>query len=92
MNNNFMGKIMNEAEQFFQMLGDINNPEAFIQNMAKDSRVAGNPMAKNAMDLAQKHDENGLWQLANNMCASKGIDFNKSYSAFANRIKLFRHN
>ena len=44
----------------FQMIGAMKNPQAFIQQMMNNSQVMQNPLAKNAMEMYQKGDTNGL--------------------------------
>lgn len=60
----------------FQMLGAIRNPQAFIQQMMNNSQVMRNPMAKNAMDMYQKGDIQGLQAMAENLAKERGTTVN----------------
>ena len=62
---------MNNPFQFFQVM---NNPHQFLQNMMGNSQIMNNPMAKNAMEMYQKGDTDGLKQMAENLCREKGMD------------------
>ena len=55
----------------FQMLKAIKNPQTFIQQMANNSNVMQNPMAKNIIDMAQKGDVAGIEQMGRNIAKEK---------------------
>lgn len=69
-----------------QMLQGMRNPQQFLQQMMGNSIVMKNPMARNAIQMAQKGDSNGIEQMARNLCKEKGIDFDKSFSDFKNQF------
>ena len=56
----------------FQMLGAMKNPQAFIQQMVNNSQVMRNPIAKNAMEMYQKGDTQGLQAMAENLAKERG--------------------
>ena len=69
-----------------QMLQGMRNPQQFLQQMMGNRSVMNNPMARNAMQMAQKGDSKGIEQMARNLCKEKGIDFDKSFSDFKNQF------
>ena len=69
-----------------QMLQGMRNPQQFLQQMMGNNIVMSNPMARNAMQMAQKGDSKGIEQMARNLCKEKGIDFDKSFSDFKNQF------
>ena len=69
-----------------QMLQGMRNPQQFLQQMMGNSSVMKNPIARNAMQMAQKGDSKGIEQMARNLCKEKGIDFDKSFSDFKNQF------
>ena len=72
----------------FQMLGAMKNPQEFMQQMMNNSQVMRNPMAKNAMEMAQNGNVKGIEQMARNLCKEKGLNaddvFNQIKSGFGN--------
>ena len=56
----------------FQMLGAIKNPQAFMQQMMNNSQIMQNPMAKNAIEMYQKGDTQGLQAMAENLAKERG--------------------
>lgn len=72
----------------FQMIGAMKNPQAFIQQMMNNSQVMRNPIAKNAMEMAQNGNLQGIEQMARNLCKEKGLNaddvFNQIKSGFGN--------
>lgn len=56
----------------FQLIQSMKNPQAFINQMMNNNQIMGNPMAKNAMDLLQKGDTQGLQKMAENLAKEKG--------------------
>ena len=76
---------MNNPFQLFQI---TRNPQQFLQQMAGNSQIMNNPMAKNIFNMAQKGDTKGIEQMAKNFCKEKGIDFDKSFSDFKKQFHL----
>ena len=50
------------------------NPQQIIQQMMNNSQIMSNPMAQNAMQMAQKGDSKGIEQMARNLCKEKGLN------------------
>ena len=55
-----------------QMLGAMKNPQAFIQQMMNNSQVMQNPITKNAMQMYQSGDIQGLQAMAENLAKERG--------------------
>ena len=70
----------------FQMMKA--GPQQFIQQMMGNNNVMSNPIARNAMQMAQKGDSKGIEQIARYLCKEKGIDFDKAFSDFKNQFPL----
>ena len=70
---------------FFQV---FRSPQQFLQSMIGNSRIMQNPIAKNAIGMAQNGDLQGVEQMARNLCKEKGIDFDKAFSDFKNQFPL----
>ena len=48
----------------------MRNPQAFLQQAMQ----SGNPIVKNAIEMYQKGDKDGINKLAENLCREKGLD------------------
>lgn len=48
------------------------NPQQFLQNIASNNQIMSNPIAKNALDMYQKGDFEGVKSMAENLCREKG--------------------
>lgn len=58
----------------------MRNPQAFMQQAMNNSQIMQNPISRNALEMYQKGDKQGLNELADNLCKEKGInrqDFEK---------------
>lgn len=64
---------MTNPMQLIQMMRG-GNPQQFIQRMMGNSQIMSNPIAKNAMQMAQKGDTKGIEQMARNLCKEKGLN------------------
>jgi hypothetical protein len=53
-----------------QMIQAIQNP----QNVLKNSPMMQNPIFKNAMEMYQRGDKEGINRLADNLCAERGLN------------------
>lgn len=49
------------------------NPQAFIQQAMNNSQMMQNPLAKNAIEMYQRGDINGINQMAENLCKERGV-------------------
>lgn len=59
------------------------NPQEFMQKAMNNPQIMQNPISKNAIELYQKGDGQGLNELADNLCKEKGIN----RQDFENQIK-----
>ena len=50
----------------------MKNPQAFIQQAMQSSQINQNPIAKNAIEMYQMGDTQGLNELAQNLCKERG--------------------
>lgn len=58
----------------------MRNPQTFLQQAMNNSQIMQNPISRNALEMYQKGDKQGLNELADNLCKEKGInrqDFEK---------------
>lgn len=57
-----------------QVMQMMRNPQQFIQGMMNNNQAMQNPILKNALEMAQKGDKQGVEELARNLCSEKGIN------------------
>ena len=50
----------------------IKNPQAFMQQAMNNSEIMQNPISRNALEMYQRGDKQGLNELAQNLCKEKG--------------------
>ena len=62
---------MNNPLNFVQIM---RNPQAFLQQAMNNRQIMSNPISKNALEMYQKGDKQGLNELADNLCKEKGIN------------------
>ena len=58
---------MNNSMQLMQLM---RNPQAILQQAMQ----SGNPIIKNAIEMYQRGDKDGINQLAENLCKERGIN------------------
>lgn len=77
----------NSIMQFIQMMRSGSNPQEMIMNMLQQQ--AGNtPIGQNLLRMAQNNDGKGIEQFARNLCAQRGLDFDKEFTAFKQKLGL----
>ena len=52
----------------------IKNPQSFLQQAMNNNEIMQNPISRNALEMYQKRDKQGLNELADNLCKEKGIN------------------
>lgn len=78
---------MNPLMQFMQMMRNGGNPQQMVMQMLQQQ--AGNsPMGQNLLKMAQNNDGKGIEQIARNLCAQRGLDFDKEFAAFKKQLGL----
>lgn len=79
--------MVNPLMQFMQMVKSGGNPEVMVMNMLQQQ--AGNsPIGQNLLKMAQSKDSKGIEQVARNLCAQRGLDFDKEFAAFKQQLGL----
>lgn len=77
----------NPIMQFIQMMRSGNNPQTMVMNMLQ-KQAGENPVSQNLLKMAQNNDGKGIEQFARNLCAQRGLDFDKEFAAFKQQLGL----
>ena len=77
----------NNMMQFMQAIRNGQNPQSLIMSMFQNS-FGNNPIGQNLIAMAQKNDGKGIEQVARNLCAQRGLDFDKEFAAFKQQLGL----
>lgn len=57
------------------------NPQQLVMGML-EGQMASTPMGKNLLQLVKENRTSEIEQIARNICAEKGIDFDKEFASF----------
>ena len=78
---------VNPIQQMIMMAKNKQNPEqmmlSYLQQQAKQS-----PMGQNLLSLAQAGNTADIEKIARNICAQRGVDFDKEFAAFKQSLGL----
>lgn len=55
-----------------QFVKNMRNPEALMRQIMGNNQIMSNPMAKNAIEMYQSGDIDGMKQMAENLAKEKG--------------------
>ena len=69
------------ALQILQMIKSGANPQQLIMQYLQ-KEMSCTPIGQNLLDMARKGDSAGIEQVARNVMASKGLDYDKEFNAF----------
>lgn len=72
--------------QLIQLIKGGQNPQQLVMNILRQ-QSQNNPILNNAMNLAQGGNTNALQQLARNLAAQRGLDFDKQFTNFRNQLR-----
>ena len=72
---------MNNHMQLMQMM---KNPQAILQQAMQ----SGNPIIKNAIEMYQRGDKEGINQLAQNLCKERGTSYDEMVNQLKNQFGL----
>ena len=59
-----------------QFMKAMRNPQEFMKNIMNNNEIMQNPMARNAMEMYQKGDTQGLQAMAENLAKERGTTVN----------------
>lgn len=71
--------------QIIQMIKGGSNPQQLIMSFLQQQN---NPMANNLLQMAQNRNTSGIEQIARNICAQKGLDFDKEFNSFKQQLGI----
>ena len=71
--------------QLIQLIKNGKNPQQLLMSILQQ-QGQGNPVLKNAADLAKNGNISELEILARNLAAQRGLDFDKEFSNFKNQL------
>ena len=57
------------------------NPQQLIMSVL-EGQMANTPMGKNLLQLVKENKTSEIEKIARNICAQKGIDFDKEFASF----------
>lgn len=78
---------MFDMNWFMGMIKQGYNPEQVMMNVL-EQRMKGTPMGDNLISLARSGNRSGIEQIARNMAAQRGMDFDKEFNAFRKKYGL----
>ena len=73
--------------QIMQIIKGGGNPQRIVMNMLQQ-QANNNPVEQNLLKLAQNQDGAGIELVARNMCAQRGLDFDKEFATFRKQLGL----
>lgn len=71
--------------QIIQMIKGGSNPQQLIMSFLQQQN---NPMANNLLQMVQNGNTSGIEQIARNICAQKGLDFDKEFNSFKQQLGI----
>ena len=70
-----------------QMIRNGSNPQQLMLSVLQ-SRLQGTPLGDNLITAAKNGNAQEIEQIARNLCASRGLDYDKEFAAFKKRFGL----
>ena len=70
-----------------QMIKNGANPEQLMMQVLQ-SRFQGTPLGNNIMEMAKQGQTDQIEQIARNLFAARGLDYDKEFAAFRQKFGL----
>ena len=64
---------MNNFGNIGMLMQAYKNPQQFLQNAMQNNQLMQNPIAKNAFEMYQHGDKDGINKMVENLCKEKGL-------------------
>lgn len=78
---------MNNIMQLLQAIKSGQNPDQLMISMLQN-QIGNNPIGQNLIKMAQNNDTKGIEQVARNLCAQRGLNFDTEFAAFRKQLGL----
>ena len=72
---------MNPME-IIAMIRNGQNPQQVMLSILERGVAEGNPLMSNLLNLAKQNRTADIEQIARNICAERGVDFDKEFASF----------
>ena len=76
-----------EIMDILMMIKKGQNPQQIVMNILEGG-LKETPMGANLLDLAKNNKTSEIEQIARNVAAQKGLDFDKEFTAFKQKFGL----
>ena len=73
--------------QLIQLIREGQNPEQLMMGILQNN-LGNTPFGENLIALAKQNKTQDIEKIARNMCAQRGLDFDKEFAAFKAKIGL----
>lgn len=73
--------------QIIRAISQGQSPQEMVMQIIQE-RMGNTPLGQNLMNLARNNDTAGIEQVARNMAKQKGIDYDKEFQAFKNKLGM----
>lgn len=73
--------------QIIQNIRNGQNPQQTTMRLLQE-QIGNTPIGQNLLRMAQNNDGKGIEQIARNLCAQRGLDFNKEFAVFKQQLGL----
>ena len=78
---------MQNIMQFMQAIRGGQNPQQLVMNLLQQ-KMGNTPMGQNLLTMAKNNDAKGIEQVARNLCAQRGLDFDTEFTKFKQQLGL----
>lgn len=68
-----------------QMIKQGRNPQQVLMNVL-ESQMGNTPMGQNLLSLAKNKESKKIEEIARNVCAQQGVDFDMMFDAFKKKL------
>lgn len=76
-----------DPNQILQMIRQGNNPQQLMLNIL-EANMSNTPFGANLLQLAKNGKTSEIEQIARNLLSARGMDFDKEFMAFRQRLGL----
>lgn len=76
---------MNFPQDLLTMIMNGANPQQLVIDILQN-KMQDNPMGQNLLNMAQNNKSAEIEQFARNYCNSRGVDFDKEFNAFKQKM------
>ena len=79
-----------DPAKLIELIRNGKNPQQLMMHILEDRAYTNNPVMMNLLELAKENRTSEIEQVARNLYAERGLDFDSEFNNFKQKLGIFK--